>query len=91
MNRSDIVASVATKTDLPKVKVNIILDAVLETMSEALIAGDKVTLSDFGTFEVSTRKPFMGRNPKTGEALEVPERKIPTFKAGKGLKESMNK
>jgi nucleoid DNA-binding protein len=60
------------------------------TIRDALVRGEKVTISDFGTFTVSTRRAFSGHNPKNGEAMKVPARRIPVFRAGKGLKRNLN-
>jgi DNA-binding protein HU-beta len=62
----------------------------MATIQDALTNGEKVTISDFGTFTVSQRREFTGHNPKNGQEIRVPARKIPVFRAGKGLKEALN-
>ena len=64
--------------------------AFVDTVSEQMVAGDKITIVGFGTFEVSERAAREGRNPKTGEAMPIPASKVPRFKAGKGLKDAVN-
>lgn len=66
------------------------VDAVIESVSEALAAGDKVALVGFGSFEVRERAARMGRNPQTGEEIEIPASKVPAFKPGKVLKEAIH-
>ena len=92
MNKAELVAKVADKTGFKKKDAEVALDAVLETIEEALVAGDSVRLIGFGTFEVRQRKARTGRNPrKPGETIEIAASKAPVFKAGKALKDSVNK
>jgi nucleoid DNA-binding protein len=90
MNKSEIIEDIATKTGTPKVRVAAYVNTFMETIQEALIRGDKVTISGFGTFTVSERKSFQGHNPKSGASIKVPARRIPVFRAGKELKALMN-
>lgn len=90
MNKAELADSLATKAGISKANAAAYVNFVVDSISETLTKGEKVTISDFGTFEVSTRKAFVGHNPKSGGAINVPQRKIPTFRAGKGLKASMN-
>jgi nucleoid DNA-binding protein len=95
MNKSELIAAVADRTEIPKVRAAEYVNAVFDIMQEELTQdnGDevsKVTISDFGTFTVSTRRAFKGHNPKNGSSIEVPERRIPVFRAGKALKKSLN-
>lgn len=92
MNKSDLVAQIATKSGLTKVDSTKALDALLETVEEALVKEDKVQLVGFGTFEVRHRKEREGRNPRNPEEkIHIPASKAPVFKAGKTLKEAVNK
>lgn len=92
MNKTELVARVAEKTGLTKKHSQECLEAVLESIQEALVAGEKVQLVGFGTFEVRERKARQGRNPQQPEkVIKIPASKAPVFKAGKGLKEMVNK
>ncbi|EHR34833.1 HU family DNA-binding protein [Helcococcus kunzii] len=92
MNKSDLVAQIAAKSGLTKVDSTKALDALLETVQEALVKEDKVQLVGFGTFEVRHRKAREGRNPRNPEEkIHIPASKAPVFKAGKTLKEAVNK
>lgn len=91
MNKMDLVASVAEKTDLTKKEAEKVVNAVFATIEEALTQGEKVQLVGFGTFEVKERAPRVGRNPRTGEEIEIAATKVPTFKAGKSLREVVSK
>jgi len=90
LNKTDLVASVAEKTDLTKKDTEKVVNAVFQSIEEALANGDKVQLIGFGTFEVRERAEREGRNPQTNEAIKIPASKVPAFKAGKSLKESVN-
>ncbi len=89
MNKTELIARVAEKTDLTKKAAGDAVEAVLETITEALSAGDKVTIVGFGTFEVRDRAARRGVNPATGEAIDIPASRVPAFKAGKSLKEKV--
>ncbi|MBE6021073.1 MAG: HU family DNA-binding protein [Firmicutes bacterium] len=92
MNKADLIASVASEAKLTKKDAEAAVNAVIEGIQEALKSGDKVQLIGFGTFEVRTRKARQGRNPRNpGETIEIPASKAPVFKAGKSLKEAVNK
>jgi len=71
--------------------VEVIVNTIFESMTESLRQGDRIEIRGFGSFEVRTRKPRIGRNPKTGMSVEVGERKVPFFKVGKELRERVNK
>lgn len=90
MNKADLTEALATKADISKVKAAIYINILTQAISEALTEGEKVTISDFGTFTISRRRSFKGHNPKNREVISVPERRIPVFRAGKGLKEALN-
>lgn len=90
MNKADLVNSMAEKTGLTKTKSNEIVDVIVSTISEALKSGDKVTLVGFGTFTTTQRDARKGRNPKTGETIEIPAKRVAKFKAGTELTKSVN-
>lgn len=90
MNKTEFVAAVAKKSGLSKKDAEKAVKAFVDTVSEQMVAGDKITIVGFGTFEVSERAAREGRNPKTGEAMPIPASKVPRFKAGKGLKDAVN-
>ena len=89
MNKTDLVNSVATKSELTKADASKAVDALLETISSTLGEGEKIQLIGFGTFEVRERAARTGRNPQTGEEMQIPASKVPAFKAGKELKEAV--
>ena len=88
MNKTELIASVAQKSDLTKKDA---VKAVFEAVSETLKKGDKVQIIGFGTFEVRARKAREGRNPRNNEVIKIPASKTPAFKAGKQLKDLVNK
>ncbi len=90
MNKTELIASVAAKTGMSKKDSEKALAAVLDAVTEALAAGEKVQLVGFGTFETKHREARMGRNPSTGEAAEIAAATLPQFKAGKALKDAVN-
>ncbi len=90
MNKNDLVASVAEHTGLSKLDSTKAVDAVFESISVALKAGDEVRLVGFGTFSVSKRAASEGRNPRTGAKIAIPASNQPKFKAGKGLRDAVN-
>ena len=89
MNKSDLIYQVAESTELSKKDATKAVDAVFEAISTALQNGDKVQLVGFGNFEVRERSARKGRNPHTGEEIEIPASKIPAFKPGKALKDGI--
>ena len=88
MNKATLIAKMAEKSELSKKQAEAALNAFTDTITEALKAGEKVQLMGFGTFEVKERAARVGRNPATGEPTNIAAKKIPTFKAGKGLKDA---
>jgi len=91
MNKAELIAAVADKTEFPKKQVEKTVTATLDVITAALKKGDKVQLIGFGTFEVRKRKARTGRNPrKPGEVIKIPASKAPVFKAGKALKDAVN-
>ncbi|AHD05180.1 HU family DNA-binding protein [Paenibacillus larvae] len=89
MNKSDLIAKVAEASELSKKDATKAVDAVFEAIAEALKEGDKVQLVGFGNFEVRERSARKGRNPQTGEEIEIAASKVPAFKPGKALKEGI--
>jgi DNA-binding protein HU-beta len=87
MTKSDLVDRIADEAGMTKVDAAKALDALADTIMNALKRGEKVTWTGFGTFEVRSRAPRMGRNPQTGAPLHIPASKTPAFKAGKSLKD----
>ncbi|NDI34346.1 HU family DNA-binding protein [Chengkuizengella sediminis] len=90
MNKSELVTKVAESTELQKKDASKAVDAVFQAISEALQSGDKVQLVGFGNFEVRERSARKGRNPQTGEEIDIAASKVPAFKPGKALKEGIN-
>jgi len=90
MNKNDLIAAVSEKTGLSKNDTTKTVDGVLDTIENQLKQGGDVRLVGFGTFSVSNRAASEGRNPRTGEKIQIPASKQPKFKAGKGLKDSVN-
>lgn len=90
MNRTELVAAMAEKTQLSKKDAEAALKAFIDVVSEEMKKGEKVQLVGFGTFEVSERAAREGRNPQTGETMTIPASKTPKFKAGKALKDMVN-
>ena len=91
MNRTELVAAMAEKTQLSKKDADLALKAFIDVVSEEMQKGEKVQLVGFGNFEVAERPAREGRNPKTGEAMTIAASKTPKFKAGKALKDEVNK
>ena len=90
MNKAELVAAIAAKTDESKKATEAVVNAFTEVVSEALKGGDKVQLVGFGSFEVRKRAARKGRNPQTKEEIKIPASKAPVFKAGKALKDLVN-
>ncbi|MCP9467952.1 HU family DNA-binding protein [Granulicatella sp. 20925_1_28] len=90
-NKAELVDRVAKKTQLTKKDVSATVEALFETIQEALKAGEKVQVIGFGTFEVRERAARKGRNPQTGKEIKIKASKVPAFKAGKALKDAVKK
>ena len=90
MNKTDLINSMASKSGLSKKNCEAAANAFIASVEEALKAGEKVVLVGFGTFEVRERATRKGRNPKTKKEITIPAKKAPVFKAGKGLKDTVN-
>ena len=91
MNKSDLIAAIAAKTGDTKKGAEASLNAFVDVVTSALVKGDKVQLVGFGSFEVRKRAARKGRNPQTKEEIKIPASKAPVFKAGKALKDLVNK
>ncbi|MBM3516288.1 MAG: HU family DNA-binding protein [Alphaproteobacteria bacterium] len=91
MNRNDLIAQVTNKVGLKKAEATKAVDCVFDTITTSLKKGNEVRLVGFGTFSVARRKASAGRNPRTGEAIKIPASNQPKFKAGKGLKDAVNR
>lgn len=89
MNKGELIDAVAAKASVTKKEADAVLTAALEAIMEAVSSNDKVTLVGFGSFESRERKAREGRNPKTGEKMEIPATKVPAFSAGKLFKEKV--
>lgn len=90
MNKNDLVAAVADAASLSKVDAAKAVDGVFESITSSLKGGSEVRLVGFGTFSVANRKASEGRNPRTGERIQIPASRQPKFKAGKALKSAVN-
>lgn len=90
MNKTELILSVAEETGFSRKNVEIGLSAAINLITKALAEEEKVQIVGFGSFETKARAERMGRNPKTGEDIPIPATKVPTFKAGKALKDTVN-
>ena len=90
MNKQELIDNIAESADISKASASRALDAVVDSVTGSLKAGDSLTLVGFGTFSVRRREARAGRNPKTGEAIHIKAANVPAFKAGKALKDAVN-
>jgi len=90
MTKQDLVSKIAEDAGISKKAAEDALSSFISSVKGALASGDSISLIGFGTFGVSARSARTGRNPQTGAEIKIPARKVPTFKAGKGLKEAVN-
>ncbi|SDH46306.1 bacterial nucleoid protein Hbs [Alteribacillus persepolensis] len=90
MNKTDLINAVAEQADISKKDASKAVDAVFDSITETLKKGDKIQLVGFGSFEVRERAARKGRNPQTGEEIEIPATKNPAFRPGKQLKDAVN-
>lgn len=90
MNKSELIDAIADSADISKAAAGRAVDAFVDSVTGALKSGDQVTLIGFGTFSVKDRAARTGRNPQTGQEIQIKAAKIPSFKAGKGLKDAVN-
>jgi len=91
MNKNDLIATVAERTGMSKAGAGQAVDATFDAITDALKMGQEVKVIGFGNFAVAQRAASMGRNPRTGEAIRIAASKTPKFKAGKGLKDAVNR
>jgi len=91
MNKQELVTMLSDKTNVTKAAAERFLNSFIETVSDALVEGDKVQIIGFGTFETRERAARTARNPQTGEAMKVAAKRAPAFKAGKAFKDAVNK
>ena len=91
MTKKDIVMKIAEETGLKQIDVKLVVQNLLDRITDALAAGETIELRNFGVFKVKTRKPRIGRNPKTGVSVSIPERKVVTFKSGMIMKKKVVK
>lgn len=91
MKKTELIAAVAEKSGISKKDAEKAVTAAIDTIIEAVAAGDKIQLTGFGTFEQRTRNARTGCDPRTGNKIEIPASKVPAFKAGKGFKDIVNK
>jgi DNA-binding protein HU-beta len=90
MNKSELIEAIAQAADVPKAQASRVLDAMASVVGDALAEGNQVSMVGFGTFMVRERPARSGRNPRTGETIEIAASKTPSFKAGKALKDRVN-
>jgi len=90
VNKADLIDAIAESSDISKAAATRALDATISSITEALKSGDTVSLVGFGTFSVKDRAARIGRNPQTGEPINIAAAKVPGFKAGKALKDAVN-
>lgn len=91
MNKTELVEKVAGTAGLTKTQAEAAINAFVETVTDVLVSGDKIALKGFGTFEVRARDARTGRNPRTGETMQIAASKVPAFKASSTLKTAVNK
>ncbi len=90
MNKSELIEAIAQAADVPKAQASRVLDAMASVVGDALAEGNQVSMVGFGTFMVRERPARSGRNPRTGETIQIAASKTPSFKAGKALKDRVN-
>jgi len=90
MTKSDLIEKLTQKTNLTKKKVESVVNTIFDTMFESLVNGDRIEIRGFGSWHVKSYKSYTGRNPKTGSAVSVDEKKLPFFKVGKELKKKID-
>ncbi|MGM0831226.1 HU family DNA-binding protein [Halomonas qinghailakensis] len=90
MNKSELIEAIAASADIPKAVATRALDAMVESVTDSLKKGESVSLVGFGTFAIKERAARTGRNPQTGQPIEISAAKVPSFKAGKALKDAVN-
>lgn len=91
MNKSDLIVALAEQADIGQRKSEEIVNTVFDVMSEALVRGDRIEIRGFGSFTVKEYEGYVGRNPKSGERIEVKSKRLPFFKSGKDLREQTDR
>ena len=91
MNKSELIEAIAASADIPKAAATRALDAMVESVTDSLKKGESVSLVGFGTFAIKERAARTGRNPQTGQPIQISAAKVPSFKAGKALKDAVNR
>lgn len=91
LTKSQLIELISHDSGLPKAETELILETTIERITESMIKGERIQLQGFGTFQSKKRAPRKGRNPQTGEPIDIPEKTVPVFKPGKQLKELVNK
>ncbi|MBP1732264.1 MAG: DNA-binding protein [Deltaproteobacteria bacterium] len=91
MNKTDIVNKLAEKTGMNQKVAKVVVDTITDSIKKAILNGERVEIRGFGSFSIRSYKPYKGRNPKNGEVVDVPAKKLPYFKVGKELKEDISK
>ena len=89
MNKAELIQEITVKAGVKTLEAEALLDALVATTEEALAKGDKVAITGFGTFSITERKARKGRNPQTGQEINIPASKAPKFTAGKGFKDAL--
>ena len=87
MTKSQLIQNIADRLKLPAAQAEIVVSTIFDSMTDALVAGERIEIRGFGAFEVRHYKGYEGRNPRTGQAVQVPPKKLPFFKVGKELRE----
>jgi integration host factor subunit beta len=90
MTKSELIDALAARSELTKARAELVVNCVFDAMTESLQRGEGIEIRGFGSFTVRPYKPYSGRNPRTGEPVEVPAKRLPFFKVGKELKELVN-
>jgi len=90
MTKADLVDLIAKQTGIARVKAELVVNTIFDSITEALVKGDRVELRGFGSFTIKEYKAYNGRNPRTGEVIKVDAKKLPCFKVGKLLKDAVN-
>jgi len=90
VNKSELIEAIAASADIPKAAATRALDAMVKSVTDSLKKGESVSLVGFGTFAIKERAARTGRNPQTGQPIEISAAKVPSFKAGKALKDAVN-
>lgn len=90
MNRSDLIKALSGRTNLTNYKADEVVDIIFDAMTRALINGERIDIRGFGNFVLKQYEGYLGRNPRTGQRIEVPPKKLPLFKVGKDLKERVD-